>query len=175
MAEIAGLKMPSRPSTPRPAAWIPLAFLLAFWPGKAAPGEAKPFPPDSPEHQALTAASPSLGDEAFTLRQDYWKGTLTTTSGRALRLQFFKGNTYRLFFGAAPSSLPAGARLHLHVFDSEEEEVAVATGEPDEAAVALHLEDAGKTGLYLILMRVEPRPGPAAETEVPAALFYGWQ
>lgn len=141
----------------------------------ADPGRATPFPPDAPEHQALTAASPSLGDEAFTLRQDYWKGVLTTGTGSAVKLQFFKGNTYRLFFGVAPSTLPKGATLHLHVFNSDNEEVSAASGEPGEAAAALHFENTLGTGLYLILMRVALPPGPLEETEIPGVMFYGWQ
>lgn len=136
---------------------------------------ASPYPPDSPEHQALSAASPSLADESFSLRQDYWKGQLTTRAGTALKLQFFKGNTYRLFFGVAPSALAPGATLHLHLIDSENAEVSHAAGKPGEAAVALHFENTRKTGLYLVLMRVELPPGPLTETEVPAAMFYGWQ
>jgi hypothetical protein len=137
--------------------------------------KASPYPVDSPEHQALSAASPSLADEAFSLRQDYWKGDLTTRAGTALKLQFFKGNTYRLFFGVAPSALAPGAILHLHLIDSSNAEVSHAAGKPGEAAVALHFENTLKTGLYLVLMRVELPPGPLTETEVPAAMFYGWQ
>lgn len=136
---------------------------------------AEPFPPDSPEHQALTAAGPSLGDEDFTLREEYWKGALGLRSGRALKLQFFKRNHYRLFLGVSPSALPKGARLHLHIYDSANEAVAEAAGEPDEASLVLALDDTPKTGLHLVLMRIEAPSGPLAEAEVPAALFYGWK
>lgn len=136
---------------------------------------AEPFPPDSPEHQALTAASPSLGDEDFTLREEYWKGDLSLRSGRALKLQFFKRNHYRLFLGVSPSVLPKGARLHLHIFDAANEAVAEAVGEPDEVSLTLSLDDTPKTGLHLILMRIEAPLGPLAEADVPAALFYGWK
>lgn len=138
-------------------------------------GRAEPPSPDSPEHQALTAASPFLADESFGLREDYWKGILSPRTGRAVRLLFFKRNTYRLFLGVAPAALPKGARLHLHVFDENNEEVAKASGELDEAAVALHLENAPRTGQFLVLIGVEIPPGPFAETEIPAALFYGWK
>lgn len=136
---------------------------------------ASPFPPDAPEHEALSAASPFLGDEDFSLRQDYWQGILTTKTGKGLKLQFFKGNTYRLFFGVAPSALPKNGTLHLHLYNAAGEEVAHAPGEAGKAAVALHFENTLKTGLYLILMRVELPPGPLAEEEVPAVMFYGWQ
>ncbi len=158
----------------RPSACL-LSLFLAVATAKAESEKESPFPADSPEHQALTVASPFLGEEAFSLRQDYWNGTLTSFTGTALKLQFFKGNTYRLFFGATPSALAPGATLHLVLLNAENEEVAAVTGEPGAPAVALHLEGAPKTGLYLAVMRVETPPGPLAETEIPAVLFYGWK
>jgi hypothetical protein len=136
---------------------------------------AQAFSEDAPEHQALTLASEALGDPDFTLRQDYWKGLVTPSSGRAVKLQFFKRNLYRLYFGVAPSELPKGAKLHLHIFDSENEEVAAATSEPGAAAVTLAFENTRKTGVYLILMRVELPPGPLTGEEMKAVLFYGWK
>lgn len=141
----------------------------------AEPGTAKPFPDNSPEHQALTMASPFLGNEDFTLRNDYWQGKVATDGGTAVRLQFFKGNTYRLFFGSHTDELPKTAKLHLHIFDSKDKEVATVSGEPGQAAVALHFEKTRKTGLYLVLMRIVPQPGPVAPVEVPGVLFYGWE
>lgn len=161
-----------------PTAWIALLAML-FAPSRTAtsaePGSAKPFPENSPEHQALTMASPFLGNDAFTLRNDYWQGIVSTEAGTAVRLQFFKGNTYRLFFGAHTDALPETAKLHLHIFDSRDKEVATVSGEPGQAAVALHFEKTRKTGLYLVLMRIEPQPGPVAPVSVPSVLFYGWE
>lgn len=136
---------------------------------------AEPFQKDSPEHQALLLASPYLGDEAFAIRQDYWRGKITTQTGRAVKLQFFKGNHYRLFFGAAPIELPPGSKLHLHIYGENNEEVAQATGEPGAAAVALEFDNTLQTGLYLVLMRIEAPPGPLAEAEVRSVMFYGWK
>lgn len=137
--------------------------------------ESAPFPADSPEHQALTAATDALGDPAFALREDYWNGELTTSTGRAVKLQFFKRNVYSLFFGVAPSELPPGASLHLNIFDSANEEVAAANGKPGEAAVALTFENTIKSGSFLVLMRVDVPPGPLAAADIPAVLFYGWK
>lgn len=141
---------------------------------RPSPG-AKPFPADSGEHQALSAATRYLGNDDFTIRNDYWKGIVTTSKGTALRLQFFKGNTYRLFYGVSTKTLPEDARLHLHLFDAKEKEVASISGAPGQAAIALNLEKVRKTGLYLVLMRIEPREGPSVEIEVPSVLFYGWE
>lgn len=138
-------------------------------------GSAEGFPQNSPEHQALTVAGPYLADEAFALREGFWKGVLTSHTGRAVRLQFFKRNHYQLFLGVAPDALPKGGRLQVHVFDSENAEVAGVTGEPGQPAVALDFNNTLGSGLYLVLMRVDIPPGPLAETEIPAALFYGWK
>lgn len=129
---------------------------------------------DSPEHQALSLAKEALSDPAFTLREDYWRGIVSASAGRAVRLQFFKRNRYRLYFGVAPSELPKGARLHLHIFDRENTEVATIAGSENAAAVELPFENTLGTGLYLVLMRVEIPPGPFLDTEISAALFYGW-
>lgn len=158
----------------RPASVLLVLCVFAVA-GRAQSPQTSPFPPDAPEHEALTAASPFLADEDFSLRQDYWQGVLTTKTGKGLKLQFFKGNTYRLFFGVSPSALPKDGTLHLHLYNAAGEEVAHAPGEAGKPAVALHFENTLKTGLYLVLMRVELPPGPLAEEEVPAVMFYGWQ
>lgn len=161
------------------AAFLSALFLWAGQPvafaAESADGRPKPFPKDSPEHQALTAASPYLGNDAFTLRNDYWTGAVTTDAGTAVRLQFFKGNVYRLFLGASPPKLPEGARLHLHIFNDQSEEVISASSPAGQPAVVLNFEKVRKTGQYLVLMRIEPRPGPAAPVAVPSVLFYGWE
>ena len=142
-----------------------------------APVTARPqgFPPDSAEHQAMTLASPFLGDEAFSLRQDYWRGDISPTTGRAVKLQFFKRNIYRLFFGATPADLPPKSKLFLHIYNAENEEVAKVAGEPGATAVALEFDNTLATGIYLVLMRIEAPPGPFAAAEVPSVMFYGWK
>lgn len=133
------------------------------------------YPEDSPEHQALSLATESLEEKGFSLREDYWSGILSGETGRALKLQFFKRNEYRLYLGVSPDSLPPKAKLDLRIFDSKNVEVAAMMGEPDEAAVELIFENKVRTGLFLVLMRVEVPPGPLAVSEVPAVLFYGWK
>ncbi|MCB1234843.1 MAG: hypothetical protein KDM91_07210 [Verrucomicrobiae bacterium] len=155
----------------------PALLVLAIVMAQAAAfGEDKPkkYPEDSPEHQALTAASPFLGKEDFTLRSDYWRGAVTTRTGTAMRLQFFKGNEYSLFFGAATGPLPKDSRLRIHVFDPREKEVASAKGEPGQAAAVLTFK-AKKTDLYLILLRIEPAGAADPEVTVPAVMIYGWE
>jgi len=177
--QIGGILLPVNPN-PHPAPRSLFAALLAAaaclaLPLAGAEAPAEPYPEDSPEHQALSLASPFLGDSEFKMRNEYWTGRLSTASGRAVRLQFFKGNLYRLFLGVAPTGLPPGARVQIHVVDDQSEVVAAAEGEPGEAAVALFLEEPPRTGLYLVLMSIDAGPGPLAEIEAEAVLFYGWK
>lgn len=133
------------------------------------------YPEDSPEHQALSLAQESLAESGFSLREDYWQGILSGDTGKALRLQFFKRNEYRLYVGVAPKALPPKGKLDLRIFDSENNEVAAMMGEPDEAAVELTFNNKVRTGLFLVLMRIEVPPGPLEVSDVPAVLFYGWK
>lgn len=152
-----------------------IVLVLAFSFAGIGPAAAEErFPTDSPEHQALTKAGPTLGDEAFTLREDYWKGSVTSGTGRAVRLQFFKRNHYHLYFGVAPAKLPKNGSLHLHILDANNAEVASAAGETGIPVVEVEFKNTLKSGLYLILMRIEDPAGPS-DAEVPAALFYGWK
>ena len=152
-----------------------MAFLLA---GRIdAPAKAKPFPPNSPEHQALTAAGPYLDREGFTLRNDYWEGVVSTQLGTAMRLQFFKGNLYRLFFGVDTVFSPRTPGSTSRFSIPRRREVAAAFVDSGPfAAVALEFAPK-KTDLYLILMRVESPAANAVDREInlPSVLFYGWE
>ena len=162
----------------RPTLAIVCAATVLLSPGgNHALAQAKPFPPNSPEHQALTAAGPYLEREGFTLRNDYWEGIVSTDLGTAMRLQFFKGNLYRLFFGVDTRFLPKDARLHLQIFDTREREVAAAYVDSGPVAAVTLEFTPRKTGLYLILMRVESPAATAAARGInlPSALFYGWE
>ena len=133
-----------------------------------------PFPPNSPEHAALNAASKFLADDAFLLRQDYWKGNLTTELGKALRLQFFKGNRYRFFFAVSKDRLPEKALLHLHVYDKASHEVATTSSTTSTNVIDLEFKPKS-TGLYLVLMSIEVPKDSSALTDIPSAMFYGYE
>jgi len=141
---------------------------------KTADPSANPFPPNSPEHAALNAASEFLTNDAFLLRQDYWQGTLTTETGKALKLQFFKGNRYRFFFALSKDSLPDKALLHLHIYDKASHEVASATSQNSSNVVDLDFKPKS-TGLYLVLMSIEVPKDSSARTGIPAVMFYGYE
>ncbi|MCF6311354.1 MAG: hypothetical protein L3J39_02790 [Verrucomicrobiales bacterium] len=157
-------------------AWLTLiALSLSILP--LAIGEEKsanPFPADSAEHAALEAASPYLGDDAFLLRQDYWQGNLTTELGKALRLQFFKGNHYRFFFAVKPSRLPKNAQLHLQIYDKASRQVAAISSQDSSHVIELSFTPKS-TDLYLIMMSIEVPKNSSARTGIPSVLFYGYK
>jgi hypothetical protein len=136
--------------------------------------DANPFPADTPEHAALTAASSYLDDDDFMLREDYWKGSVTPQTGKAVRLQFFKGNTYRFFFAIEPEKSNAATTLSMRIYDAQSREVALAQSKPAETATALHFEPKA-TGLYLVLMGVEIAEGTNPYRDYPAVMFYGFE
>jgi hypothetical protein len=136
--------------------------------------DALPFPPDSPEHAALSEASSYLEDEEFMLREDYWKGAVTPQTGKAVRLQFFKGNTYRFFFAIEPEKATPATHLSMRIYDAQSREVALGEAEAEKAALALSFAPTS-TGLYLVLMGVDVDESANTYREYPAVMFYGFK
>lgn len=136
--------------------------------------DAIPFPADSPEHAALSAASSYLADADFMLREDYWKGNVSSQTGKAVRLQFFKGNTYRFFFAIEPEKANAATTLSMRIYDEQSREVALSTSKPAEVATALNFEPKS-TGLYLVLMGVQIDESSNPYRDYPAVMFYGFE
>ncbi len=141
---------------------------------QAADKSDNPFPANSPEHAALNAASEYLSNDAFLLRQDYWKGGLSTELGKALQLQFFKGNRYRFFFAVNQANLPEQALLHLHIYDKASNEVASTSSNKSGNVIELQFTPKS-TGLYLVLMSIEVPKNSSARTDIPSVMFYGYE
>jgi len=152
-----------------------LAFLhITFMSVSAEEDSDNPFPADTPEHAALSAASEYLANDAFLLRQDYWKGNLNTETGKALQLQFFKGNQYRFFFAVRKDRLPDKAVLHLHLYDKASHEVASVSSVNSTNVIDLEFKPKS-TGLYLVLMSIEVPKNSSARTGIPSVMFYGYE
>lgn len=153
---------------------LPALLLFSAIALNAADPADNPFPPNSPEHAALSAASEFLANDAFLLRQDYWQGNLTTETGKALQLQFFKGNLYRFFFAISKEHLPDKALLHLHIYDKASHEVASVTSQASSNVIDLAFKPK-LTGLYLVLMSIEVPKNSSARTGIPSVMFYGYE
>jgi len=132
------------------------------------------YPEGSAEHAALTAASKHMRDVDFALRQDYWKGELKSGAGKAIRLQLFPHMEYRLFLAAAPKDMPKGTKVHLKIVSRESEVVASASSK-FRSTVAVAKFVPKKTGLYMVLMRLEAPKRASEEFTVPCAMFYGYE
>jgi hypothetical protein len=86
----------------------------------------------------------------FDFRADIWERQLTPDLGKAVRVQFFKGNDYRICVAVAPQS---GVQIAAHVLDME--------GRPIESkseaaeggwGVTLSVKPA-RTGVFVVVVR----------------------
>jgi hypothetical protein len=125
----------------------------------------------SPEKEARTAAAEYEKSQGLRLRQDFWDGSLSGTKGKAIRLQFFKGHTYRLFLATTALENTKGTRLHLMVVDKNGNVL----GESKISGPVTTIEvKPRKTGAYMVLMRAELAKG-SKERAIPAVMFYGYR
>jgi len=131
------------------------------------------YPETSAEHAALMAAAKHMTDVGFALRQEYWKGDIKASAGKAVKLQFFPHTEYRLFL-AAPATVPKGTKVHLKIVNRDSEVLASASSKFGSKVAALKFEPT-KTGLYLVLMRLECPKGTADDYAAPCAMFYGYE
>lgn len=88
--------------------------------------------------------------KGFDFRADIWERELTPDLGKAVRVQFFKGNEYRVCVAVSPKS---GVKIAAHVLDVE--------GRPAESKVepaeggwgaTLHVKPK-RTGVYMVVIR----------------------
>lgn len=127
--------------------------------------------PGSAEQVARKAAAPFEKEKGFRLRQDFWNGSLSGSKGKAIRLQLFKGNTYRLILAAGAKEGAAGTRLHVMVIDRK----GTVIGESKVTGPTTTVEvTPRKTGAYMVLMRAEVSGGDK-DRGIPAVLFYGYK
>ena len=153
---------------------IALALFLFGVLGSVHAQKAEDFPPDSPHHAALAAVEPYLENEAFELRQEFWGGELAGEKGKALRLQFFKGNTYRLFLAGPLVAMKVGGRLNLAVVDPSGRKIANESSKAGDGAVVVKLK-AKKSGLYLVLMSIDPPKDAPRDASLPCVMYYGYE
>jgi hypothetical protein len=106
--------------------------------------------------------------EGFDFRADIWERPLPPNLGKAVRVQFFKGNEYRVCVAVPPQS---GVQIAAHVLDME--------GKPVESKV--ETEEGGwgatlfvkpeRTGVYVVVVR---RSGGKEKTTV-CAMINGYK
>jgi hypothetical protein len=99
---------------------------------------------------ALLLALP-LEEAGFDFRADIWVRELTSEVGKAVRVQMFKGNDYRVCVSVPTGS---GAQITAHVLDGEGANMeAKAEPTPDGAGTVLHVKPP-RTGVYLFVVKL---------------------
>lgn len=108
---------------------------------------------------AVVALAKLQEGKGFDFRADIWERELTPDLGKAVRVQFFKGNEYRVCVAVPPKS---GVKIAAHVLDM--------AGSPAESKIepteggwgaTLHVKPK-RTGVYMVVIR--HAGGPAKST-----------
>ena len=86
-----------------------------------------------------------LEKSGFDFRADVWERELKPDLGKAVRLQLFKGNDYRVCIGVAEKS---GVKIEAHVLDASGERVET-KNDNHGSSVVLSLKPA-RTGVYVV-------------------------
>ena len=122
-----------------------LAFAVGLFP--VAPMHADEV---SQVEDAVVSLAKQQEKKGFDFRADIWERELTPDLGKAVRVQFFKGNEYRVCVAVSPKS---GVKIAAHVLDVE--------GAPAESKVepaeggwgtTLHVKPK-RTGVYMVVIR----------------------
>ena len=125
-----------------------LAVLLVGWLAGPMPSRAGN---DSEAERAVLALAKPLEEAGFNFRADIWTRDLDADMGKAVRIQMFKGNEYRVCVAVSPVS---GVQLTAHLLDSEQNAVEETTEVVNGGAWGLILHIKPKhTGIYLFVVR----------------------
>ncbi|MEZ0387041.1 MAG: hypothetical protein ACAI34_08250 [Verrucomicrobium sp.] len=115
----------------------------------AVPGAARADDSEDVENAVVKLAE-QQEKAGFDFRADIWERELKPDLGKAVRIQLFKGNEYRVCVAVPPKS---GVQIAAHVLDSE--------GKPVESKIetseggwglTLHVTPK-KTGIYMVAIR----------------------
>ena len=96
----------------------------------------------------LEAAQPYV-KEGFTVREDYWGGDMAAAQPKAITQQLFKGNEYWFWMGTDVK----GARISVHVYDSEGNLCEVESWQKGQLAAARVVPK--RSGAYYVIVEIE--------------------
>lgn len=125
----------------------------------------------NPERQAEHAVLYLAGQyepEGFDFRSDIWQRDLNPNVGKAVRIQMFKGNDYRICVAVPPQS---GVQIEAHLLDTTGKKIEqlIQTTEGSWGSV-LHVKPPA-TGVYMLTIR---RSG-GAEITIPCSMISGYK
>jgi len=106
--------------------------------------------------------------DGFDFRADIWARDLKPDVGKAVRVQFFKGNEYRVCVAVPPTS---GATVVAHVLDAEGKPMESKTETADGGWGVVLSVKPKSTGVYAVVMRQGERKGKV----VPCAMITGYK
>lgn len=145
--------------------WLTAVVLLLGWLLSPAALQAAN---ESEAERAVLALSKPFEEAGFNFRADIWTRELDADVGKAVRIQMFKGNEYRVCVAVSPAS---GVQLTAHVLDSEQVAVEDTTEVVNGGAwgIILHVKPK-RTGIYLFVVR---EAGKGKKT--PCAMITGYK
>jgi hypothetical protein len=116
-------------------------------------------------HSAALEAAQSAVEDGFKIRQEYWKGKVTSGQQKMVKHQLFKDSAVWFWLGSADE----GHKLEIEIYDAKGVKVASEKKSGKDFA-ALKLTPP-KTGTYLIVFKITGRP----DEQLDWALVYGWK
>ena len=161
------IKTPANPTTTRAKCFSILLSATLVIACVVAPAAVAADEVDEVEAAVVKLATKQEKD-GFDFRADIWERQLTPDLGKAVRVQFFKGNDYRVCVAVPPNS---GVQIAAHVLDVEgkpvESKVEAAEG---GWGVTLSVKPQ-RTGVFVVVVR---RSGGAEKSTV-CAMITGYK
>jgi hypothetical protein len=117
---------------------------------------------------ALVKLATKQEKEGFDFRADIWERQLTPDLGKAVRVQFFKGNDYRVCVAVPPQS---GVQIAAHVLDMEGHAVESKVETAEGGWGVTLLVKPTRTAVYVVVVRHSGGP----EKTVPCAMISGYK
>lgn len=119
---------------------------------------------DDAHSTALEAAVDEV-KKGFKIRQEYWKGTVTSGDQKIVKHQLFKGGEVWFWLGTSTENV----KIEIEIYDSKKVKVASEKKVTDGCS-AIKLT-APKTGTYLVVFKLTGKE----KEEIDWALVYGWK
>jgi hypothetical protein len=143
------IKKPFDPAAGRDLRFSLLLGAMLLWMGFITPPTAVADEVDDVEAAVVKLAT-KQEKEGFDFRADIWERQLTPDLGKAVRVQFFKGNEYRVCVAVPPQS---GVQIAAHVLDMEGRPVESKAESADGGwGVTLSVKP-DRTGVYVVVVR----------------------
>ena len=106
--------------------------------------------------------------DGFDFRADIWARELKPDVGKAVRVQMFKGNEYRVCIAVPPQS---GVKIAAHVLDTDGKPIETKSDPAGEGWGATLYVKPKRTGVYAVVMRQAESKGKV----VPCAMITGYK